>query len=124
MNTPAEKTREELAAYAHDAWAGWMKYMFGRCIEDSNHGTLIIPKDLVERWKRQMNTSYAELPESEKGSDRDEADKMLKICSVNKQWAQQLRSINDNPENELFAEIDQKLVEDIAQWLDALFEDD
>ena len=81
-----EELREDLAEYAHDAWAGWMKYMFskgeiisGTDSEGKAFTRCVIPTWAVERWMRQMNTPYAELPESEKESDRDEADKMLEI---------------------------------------------
>lgn len=69
---------EELAGYAHEAWSGWMKYLF----DNSQHlgsGTVMIPAKLVERWKRQMNTDYNDLPENEKESDREEALKMMEI---------------------------------------------
>ena len=72
------ETRELLAEYAHEAWSGWMKYMF----EKSNHkddGTIIIPAWAVKRWSFQMNASYENLSEEMKDSDRDEADRMLKI---------------------------------------------
>lgn len=71
--------REALAAYAHEAWSGWMKYLF-RKTEQSGFG-MVIPQWAVERWARQMNTPYAELPESEKESDRVEADRMLNIMT-------------------------------------------
>lgn len=73
-----ESLREALAAYAHEAWAGWMLYMFSKSPRN-DFGQVVIPVDLVTRWARQMNTPYAILPESEKKSDRDEADKMLAI---------------------------------------------
>jgi len=70
--------REKLAAYAHDAWSGWMKYLFEKSILN-NDGSVTIPEWAVERWTRQMDTDYSELPESEKVSDRKEADEMLSI---------------------------------------------
>ncbi len=76
---------ERLAEYAHRAWSGWMKYMFDKSIPykpgnvQAEEGALIIPKWAVERWTRQMNTKYEDLPESEKASDRKEADEMLAI---------------------------------------------
>ena len=69
---------EELAEYAHTAWAGWMQYMFEKCIANED-ATLTIPAWAVERWSRQAHTSYNELPEEEKESDRTEALKMLEI---------------------------------------------
>jgi len=59
-------------------WAGWMKYMFSKSIKNSD-GTIIIPVWAVDRWTRQANTAYAELPEEEKASDREEADKIINI---------------------------------------------
>ena len=77
-NDPSSFIYESLSAYAHDAWSGWMKYMFEKSVLNSD-GTLTIPKWAVERWSRQMNTLYSDLPEEEKESDRDEADRMLSI---------------------------------------------
>lgn len=68
---------EALAEYAHEAWSGWMRYLFSKCTEQG--GTLVIPPWAVARWTRQMNTAYADLPESEKASDRAEATKILAI---------------------------------------------
>ena len=74
-----EQKREALAAYAHTAWSGWMEYLFSKCIGPESDGGLIIPRDSVDRWLRQANTAYADLPEEEKESDRAEADKILAI---------------------------------------------
>lgn len=83
--------REALAAYAHDgAWSGWMKYQFSK--GDLNpDGSWTMPAWAVERWMRQMNTPYNQLSESERASDRAEADKMLAIIHAD---AEQL--INGN----------------------------
>lgn len=72
--------REKLAAYAHMAWSGWMIYLFSKSVHNAD-GSVTIPPLLVERWKRQMNTRYRDLPETEKESDRSEADKMLAIVN-------------------------------------------
>ncbi len=69
---------QNLAAYAHKAWSGWMKYMFSKGIENPD-GSIIIPADLVERWSRQMNTPYKDLPAEEQISDVAEAHKMIAI---------------------------------------------
>jgi len=70
--------RESLAALSHAQWAGWMDYLFGLSVEMPN-GTVVIPKALVARWKRQMATKYALLSEGEKDSDRTEADKVIAL---------------------------------------------
>lgn len=77
-DTAAADVREALAAYAHEAWSGWMIYLFSRTTVEHNGDIRITHAD-YERWRRQMTTAYADLPESEKESDRAEADKMLAI---------------------------------------------
>jgi hypothetical protein len=70
--------REKLAWYAHNAWSGWMIYLFGKSRRNED-GSFTIPADLAERWWRQLKTDYEALPENEKESDRKEADIMLEI---------------------------------------------
>lgn len=69
--------REALSDTQHKIWSSWMRWMFsiGTFNED---GTWTMPAEKVERWQRQMNTSYAELPENEKEGDRAQADKVLR----------------------------------------------
>jgi hypothetical protein len=69
---------EDLAAYAHEAWSGWMKYLLSKC-KTGPDGSFIIPEEFAQRWMRQMGTPYKDLPEGEKKSDREEAVKMQKI---------------------------------------------
>ena len=75
--------RERLAAYAHEAWAGWMKHLCNRAggNDDLRYSgrILLTSMDDAQRWARQMETPYAELPEVEKASDRAQADKILAI---------------------------------------------
>jgi len=70
-----KELRELFADLAHKQWSGWMEYLFSKC--DAN---FTLPQWAVERWQRQMKTEYANLSEEEKNSDRDEADKMIKIA--------------------------------------------
>lgn len=70
--------QESLAQYAHVAWSGWMRHLFNKTTLNAD-GTATIPAWAVERWMRQMNTQYADLPENEKDSDRVEADSMIGI---------------------------------------------
>jgi hypothetical protein len=88
--------REALAAYAHDAWSGWMKYMLPKLQlahqqpdgkwELTHLGVMtthfVAPgfdESFLYRWIRQAMTSYADLPEEEKESNRREAEKMLEV---------------------------------------------
>jgi len=75
------KCPELLADYAHEAWAGWMRYVFGICKLNGDESATI-PRWAVERWTRQMETPYEMLSEKEKDSDRKEADKILKIIGT------------------------------------------
>jgi len=74
-----KKANEKLAAYAHEAWSHWMRYLFSQCLPAEGTTDWTIPEDKVLRWQRQMNTPYKDLPEHEKKSDRDEA---LKIQAI------------------------------------------
>lgn len=68
--------REKIAALQHEQWTGWMEYLFSKC-QRGTSGRLIMPIEVEERWRRQIATPYAELPENERDSDRVEADKVI-----------------------------------------------
>ena len=72
---------DALADYAHEAWSGWMKYLFSKSTLNED-GSVTIPKELVDRWTRQMNTNYYRLSEQEQESDKVEARKMLEITGL------------------------------------------
>jgi len=65
---------EWLAALSHDQWTGWTRWMM-------DHWNTTHPggETFQERWQRQMRTPYAELSESEKGSDRQEAQRVIDL---------------------------------------------
>lgn len=69
--------REELSSISHEIWSHWMKYLFTQC-EDDDLG-MVIDWDNTRHWQRQMNTLYADLSEREKDSDREQADKIIKV---------------------------------------------
>ena len=73
--------KEALAEYAHDAWSGWMRYLFAKSTHNED-GTVTIPAWAAERWKRQSSTPYKDLSDREKDSDRHEAARMLAIHSI------------------------------------------
>ena len=68
--------REKIAAAVHDSWAHWMAHLFRKC-EPSPDGRMTIPQELVKRWKRQIDTPYAELSLTEQQSDLKQADRIL-----------------------------------------------
>ncbi len=73
-----EELIEELADAQHAIWSYWMAYLF-RVSHRNDNGSVTIPADMVERWKRQMATDYADLSEREKESDRHQAHKVMAI---------------------------------------------
>lgn len=83
--TAEEKLMEKLAERAHDSWSHWMQYLFSRSCKQAD-GSVIIPAELVERWKRQMHTPYSQLSEQEKLSDREQAETIFQIihCAMDR----------------------------------------
>ena len=59
---------EEMAALEHEQWAHWTRYMLDNLTPDN-----------ISRWRRQIDTPYAELPEAEKRSDREWAHKGIAV---------------------------------------------
>lgn len=80
---------ELLAAHCHEQWSGWMKYLFGKM---EGH---TIPGWAWERWQRQAFSTYAELPEDEKESDRKEARRTLEVMHRTDPAADALREAKD-----------------------------
>lgn len=71
---------EELASIEHERWSHWQSYMHEKAIRNPD-GTLTIPADLVLRWERLMNTSYAQLTEAERESDREQVKRYLPVVA-------------------------------------------
>ena len=67
-----------LADMAHEVWAHWMRYLFSVCIQNDD-GSVTIPADKAERWKRQMDTNYHDLTEREQKSDISQAEEYLAV---------------------------------------------
>ena len=72
---------ESLAAIEHERWSHWQRYLHskGKLLPD---GSLSLPAELVARWERQMAQAYADLPEAEKHSDRDQVRKYLDVIAA------------------------------------------
>lgn len=102
--------RELLASRLHGIWAHWNSYMLSKCYNglartpgNSNlQNVTIIPKELVERWQRQIETPYDKLSEPEKESDRHQADKILGtsdeyvLIEYNDCWADEMNLKGSN----------------------------
>lgn len=72
---------ELLAEYEHKRWVKWQSYLFSKSFKNDD-GSVTIPKELVDRWNRQIETNYSGLSESEKESDRNCAKELIKILKL------------------------------------------
>jgi hypothetical protein len=72
---------EELASVEHERWSHWQRYLHEQCVTGPD-GSLTIPADLVRHWAKQMNTSYTQLSEEEKDSDREQVQRYLPIIAA------------------------------------------
>jgi len=84
---------EKGADLEHERWSGWQKYLHSLCYphtlnslnavtkqyEDIQTGGLVIHRDRVEHWERQIATPYSELTEKEKEYDRIETRKYVPL---------------------------------------------
>ena len=73
-----QELRESLADYAHRSWSGWMTYLFSKSATNPD-GSVTIPKEQVERWRRQIATPYSGLSKREQESELREADAILRL---------------------------------------------
>lgn len=69
--------KEKLAEYAHEAWAGWMKYLFSKSTRNDDGTITISPRGYVDALDRQISLRYQQLTDTEKELDRVESDKIL-----------------------------------------------
>jgi hypothetical protein len=80
-----DRLMETLAGVEHERWSHWQRYMHSKC-ERKPDGSLIIPPDLVAQWERQVATSYSDLSDVEKESDREQVRRyfpiIMKVLSI------------------------------------------
>lgn len=69
---------EELAAVEHERWAHWQSYLHSQGVRQDD-GSIVICKDLVRRWERQISTHYSQLSEKEKQADRDQVSRVIPL---------------------------------------------
>ena len=62
---------EILSACEHESWARWQAYLHENLMERPD-GSLMILKEQVDRWNRQIRTPYSALTRDEQESDRKE----------------------------------------------------
>lgn len=69
---------DDLAAVEHIRWAHWQRFVHEQASRLPD-GSLLLPAELVARWERQIETSFEELTETEKESDREQVRRYLPI---------------------------------------------
>lgn len=74
----SEKLVEDLASIEHERWSHWQRYLHEQCLRCED-GSLVIPAELVARWEKQMATTYNDLDEQEKESDREQVYRNLPV---------------------------------------------
>lgn len=62
--------RESLAALEHEQWSHWTRHLLDHLTPEN-----------IARWRRQCDTPYQGLTETEKESDRAWADRVLKLLA-------------------------------------------
>lgn len=84
--TAAKTNRAELidalAAIEHERWSHWQRYLHSKG-EVQADGSLLLPRDLVEHWERQIETKFVDLEEDEKDSDREQ---VLRYLPLVEKW--------------------------------------
>ncbi len=73
--------REKLAALEHEQWAHWTHYILDRVKAMWDLGEQDWD-DQEANWRRQIETPYHDLPEGEKKSDREWADKVFELLKA------------------------------------------
>ncbi len=73
--------KEVMAAKVHDIWCSWMQSVLDRSAEMPD-GSVVIPKGLAERWRRQAVTPYDALSIKEQASDKAIASDILDLLQI------------------------------------------
>ena len=90
LSKEQEKLVEKLAEIEHQRWSYWQKYIMKESFKitgvftDDNNKKMIqleIPKEYWDNWERQIKTSYSELSEEEKDSDREQVGRYWDLIS-------------------------------------------
>src|SRR3990167_5233022 len=76
-NKIIEEFIERGAELEHMRWARWQKYLHSKC-QVGQYG-VVIPRELYDRWERQIEIPYDELSELEKESDKKETRNYLPL---------------------------------------------
>ena len=114
-----EEIIDNFANAQHEIWSHWMKYLFTQGWEQPD-GTFKIKSIQVEKWKKQMTTSFVELSEEEKESDRNVIKEFLQD-SILKLVEQAVSASLDNLEKD-FVLIDKENWNDIQKSLEVISE--
>jgi hypothetical protein len=85
---------EEVSALVHRQWCNWARYMLDNLTEENK-----------ARWYKQIDTSYLELPETQKDSDRAWAALYLFLLNSDNQNANESIAKVKNMEQGIYKQI-------------------
>lgn len=112
-----DKLIEQLAAIEHERWADWQKWCH-KVLRENNPS----PEqgDILERWDKQIETSYEKLSESEKQSDRDQVKRYWPLITQYIEEEKRLAVINKLEELSAIAKEDPNYQVPRSQLLEEL----
>jgi hypothetical protein len=117
MEPVNKETLNVFADVQHEIWASWMKFLFTQGWDQAD-GTFKIKSEKVRRWKRQMETSFADLTEEERETDRHVVEEHMKNAILGL-IEQAVSASLDNLEED-FVLIEKEGWEDIQETLEIL----
>jgi hypothetical protein len=79
MKFPKDELFEKLADIEHQRWADWQKWCHKVLRENCPSEKM---EKVLERWDRQIETTYSKLSEKEKDSDRDQVLRYWNLIST------------------------------------------
>ena len=74
-----DSLREQLAAIEHERWGDWQAWLMSQRGIEQRNGDIVLKATDVTHWRRQIDTPYDRLSESEKDSDREQVDRYLPL---------------------------------------------
>ncbi len=94
-----KELKEKLADIEHQRWADWQNWCHK--ILRENCGSPELEK-VLERWDKQIATSYKDLTEKEKDSDREQVDRYLPL--IEELFSQEKQKLAEEIENKIIKE--------------------
>lgn len=92
-DSSTDKLKAKLAAIEHERWADWQKWCHEVLYKELGWSDRL--EKVLERWKVQIETPYAELSDKEKASDMEQVDRYWPLIEAYITKASTLRAIEE-----------------------------